>query len=287
MQRKAMLTGLLASVLLASLATFTQCRAGLFDGWFKKDAELFNKTPRRMPEKSCRFGYNRTSWRPWGTCCETAVPGYTSQPWSDGMVLPETYGPAPSTMPADVDHYPSNTNEVDSLLSPEFPPIEEPVPSGDLVLPPAGTAPLDAVSEDAVPAPSSLPAAVGPAGEGVPTLHDAAPTNLTSPESLLPPAVPGTPLPPVTPPASSSGVPLPTPSDLPAPVGDSQTMRVPPNWQPISYSRQSLRQRPQPQPIRPQSRPSASQWRVMPGYYQPQRPTSAADRMTNVRSPRR
>ena len=37
--------------------------AGLFD---KDRCEL----PKRVPCGDCSFGYSRTSWRPWGTCCE-------------------------------------------------------------------------------------------------------------------------------------------------------------------------------------------------------------------------
>ena len=55
-----------------ALATFGGSQSGLLAGLFEKDrCEL----PKRVPCGDCSFGYSRTSWRPWGTCCETqAVP---------------------------------------------------------------------------------------------------------------------------------------------------------------------------------------------------------------------
>lgn len=273
MQRKAMLTGMMAVVLATSLTAFTQCRAGLFDGWFGndksksllKDADLLKKTPRQLPNRDCSFGYNSTTWRPWGTCCETAQPGYSSSPWSGSdMVLPSSQPYDTYEAPSDGEYYPSEPTGSELLPPPDFPPPGD----QDLVLPPADPGPLDGIPEDPVPSPASFPPARTLQNGGVPSLEDAAPTDLTLPGSLLPPA----PDAPVSSPPVPSTVPLPTPSSIPVgPPPNGQTMRVPGNWQPISYSsqRQPVRQRIRPQP-RPRSASTSSQWRVMPGYYGPQ-----------------
>jgi len=72
-----------------ALAAFSGTEAGLLSDLFEKDrCEL----PKRAPCGDCSFGYARTSWRPWGTCCEArpaqavpmSVPGGVYSPL-DGM----------------------------------------------------------------------------------------------------------------------------------------------------------------------------------------------------------
>jgi hypothetical protein len=56
------------------LAAFGSSNTGLFAGLFDKGkCEL----PKRQPGGDCSFGYHRTVWRPWGTCCETSIPEFS------------------------------------------------------------------------------------------------------------------------------------------------------------------------------------------------------------------
>ncbi len=70
-----------------ALAAFGSSNSGLFAGLFTKDkCEL----PKRQPGGDCSFGYHRTSWRPWGTCCETPIPEF---PGGTRYVPDSTYSP--------------------------------------------------------------------------------------------------------------------------------------------------------------------------------------------------
>lgn len=60
-----------------ALAVFSHSGSGLIAGLFSKDkCEL----PKRKPCGDCSFGYARTVWRPWGTCCETTSPQFSREP---------------------------------------------------------------------------------------------------------------------------------------------------------------------------------------------------------------
>jgi hypothetical protein len=62
-----------------ALAAIGSSGSGLLAGLFDKDrCEL----PKRVPCGDCSFGYSRTAWRPWGTCCETPSPQAFSNPVS-------------------------------------------------------------------------------------------------------------------------------------------------------------------------------------------------------------
>ena len=168
-----------------ALATFGGSQSGLLAGLFDKDrCEL----PKRVPCGDCSFGYSRTSWRPWGTCCEArpaqAVPvfvprgGYspldgmpystipsdpheesqfiiesTSQyiaPSSDGKNLaPILSEPSPGPVVSPVDPRPDQLLPQDqSPLAPEVRSIEAPVQSRPGEAP---SAPTPGTPRDAAP----------------------------------------------------------------------------------------------------------------------------------------
>ncbi|MBI1314171.1 hypothetical protein GC176_22990 [bacterium] len=74
-----------------TLAALSQSSSGLLAGLFSKDkCEL----PKRIPCGDCLYGYARTVWRPWGTCCDNSVQPYAQQPL---FVPGHAYTPLPET----------------------------------------------------------------------------------------------------------------------------------------------------------------------------------------------
>lgn len=306
MPRKATLTGISAVVLLSSLAAFSQCRAGLFDGLFKKDKAALDsslkkmdkdplklqKPDRRPPCRSCEFGYNATTWRPWGTCCETARPGCSTSPWSDDMVLPSPvpYGPSGGP-PVGIEYYPSTPTGVDPLLVPEAAPLERTREDESPILSPFEAAPEEPIPGLSAPASDAAPV-TAPLRESLPAVDDSLPRDVpASDDNLLLPQPVRQPIPQAVPETGTVppvSVPLPTPSAIPSEPGSPQTTGVPRSWQPISYSAQPSRRQRLVQPLRPAQpqraipkQRSSTQWRVMPGFYGPQQSTSPVDRVTN------
>lgn len=281
MHRKPMLAGLTVVLMLTALMAVSQCRAGLFDGLFRKNHFKKSKLERRPPCAGCTFGFHRTTWRPWATCCETAQSSHSRSPWSgDNDVFPApgpydsspsfgtTPGPyemLPNRAPVDND-YQFTTPESDQLLIPDEPPNGPSAPSGLPPFRPFDGTPLDSTSEEPVPTLTPQPAdsPTRPAAD--------APDDLTSPDSLL--------LPESTRPA----VPLPAPSTVP-PVPGVGPQAGRQSWQPISYSNSRDRRYPQTRPQ--QTRSQSSEWRVMPGFYGPQQTTRPVDRTMFVPPPRR
>ena len=285
MQRKSMLASLTVVLMLTALMAVSQCRAGLFDGLFRKDRHHWKKSrlERRPPCEGCTFGFHQTTWRPWGTCCETAQSGYTSSPWSDDNVIfpspgpygssptygttPDPYDTLPNRAPVDNDYQFTTPPESDRLLVPDESPDGPSVPSGLPPFRPFEGTPLDSTSEEPVPTLTPRPADSPTRPEGD------APNDLTSPDSLL--------LPESTRPA----VPPPAPSTVPPVPGVGPQAGRQRSWQPISYS--NLRDRRYPQTRPQQTRTQSSGWRVMPGFYGPQQTTRPADRTMFVPPPRR
>jgi hypothetical protein len=283
MQRKSMLAVLTATLMLAVVIAVSQCRAGLFDGLFRKDSSPWKKSrlERRPPCEGCTFGFHQTTWRPWGTCCQTAQSGYPTSPWSgDNGVFPAPgpydpsptypapgpYDTLPNRAPVDNDYQFTTPPESDQLLIPNDSADGRPDASGVPAFQPFERVPLDSTNEEPVPT-LTLPPGASPARE------EGVPSDLTSPDSLL--------LPESTRPA----VPLPAPSTVPPVPGVGPQARGQRSWQPISYSnsrdRRHLRSRPQ------QTRTQSSEWRVMPGFYGPQQTTRPADRTMFVPTPQR
>lgn len=324
MQRKAVLTGLVMALMLSALTAVSQCRAGLFDSLFrkdrnllKKDSDLLRKVERRPPCENCEFGFNGTTWRPWGTCCESTQPGYSSLPCTNNTTSPypspESYGtPHPYGVPSGTYESPPHRAPVDSdyhpeirdpsgLVIPDAYPADDPhVP----ILPPFERAPFDATSEEPVPTlpvppfnltpPDTATPSVDPSGQPAPLFNDGGTTfqgpvpDLTSPDSLLIPdsreSTPPVPLPSVPSTTTPATVPLPAPSVPALPEAGPQTTGVPRTWQPMSYARTRSQPRDQ---RRPTTQPQSSGWRVMPGFYGPQQSTRHSDRVTFVPRPGR
>jgi len=302
MQRKAMLTGLTVVLVLTALAAFSQCRAGLFDGLFRKNKTQLKtrQLERRPPCEGCTYGFHQSTWRPWGTCCETAQSAYSSSPWSDDNVIlpppgpfgssptypaPNGYDTLPNRAPVDSDYQFMTPSDSDRLLIPKESPVGQPAPAGLPPFQPFEGTPLDATSEEPVPALATPPAGSSPSPDGN------APNDLTSPDSLLLPE------------SVRPAIPLPAPSTVPPVPGVGPQSGLQRSWQPISYSnsrdrRQSqtrLQQTSTPQQSRtpqqtrtPQhTRTQSSEWRVMPGFYGPQQTTRPADRTKFSAPPRR
>jgi hypothetical protein len=283
MQRKSMLAGLTVVLMLTALMAVSQCRAGLFDGLFRKDRNHWKKSQleRRPPCEGCTFSFHQTTWRPWGTCCETAQSACTSPPWSGDnrefpapgpydsfptYTSPGPYDTLPNRAPVDNDYQFTAPRESDQLLIPDDPAGGQPAPSGVPVFQPFERVPLDPTNEEPVPT-------LTPPPGSSPALEGGAPSDLTSPDSLL--------LPESTRPA----VPLPAPSTVPPAAGVGPQAGRQRSWQPISFS--NWRDGRQPQARPQQTRKRSSEWRVMPGFYGPQQTTRPADRTMFVPPPRR